>query len=293
MVSVIGRANSGKSTLVNALLEEKISAVSPIAQTTRHVIRGIRTESRGQLVLLDTPGLHKAESELGKVMNRNARASVEGCDVALLVVDASVPPAAEDRGWMKRLTRATAACVVALNKSDLPAPYADAYRQAWADCVRASSVSRDALFLSTSGMAGTGLPELLETLFRLSPEGPPLFPEDVLTDFPRKLAMADIIREKIIRGLREELPHSIAVSVESIEEETDVLQVKADVYVLKPSQKGIVIGHKGRQLRRARRAADRELSGMYGKAVHVDLRVRVEKNWNRNFFLLKRLGYVT
>ena len=285
VVAIIGRANVGKSSLINAILGEKVSIVSPIAQTTRNTIRGIHTEARGQLVFHDTPGTHRASSDLGRLMNRMARVSVEGSDIILLVLDPTDPPRLEDEGWIMRLKREEVPVVCALNKSDQNPRHAEAFKALWADA------PKPPVWVSTSAATGAGVPELLDRLFEIAPAGPLLFPEDILTDYPRKLNIADVIREKLFGVLREELPHAVAVWIEKLEEGEGGWDVKASIYVNKPSQKGIVIGERGRQLRKVKRAAEAELARMYEHPVNLDLWVRIEPNWARNFWLLKKLGY--
>ncbi len=306
LIAIVGRANVGKSSLINAILEEKVSIVSPVVQTTRNVVRGILTEPRGQLVFLDTPGVHKAGSDLGKLMNRMARASVEGCDLVLLVLDASEPPRDEDRGWMTRLQRAGLPVIAVLNKCDLGPGRAESFRRAWQESAARGVAGQAAaegaappspepvpepLWLETSAVNGIGVTELVTLLFDRMPVGPYLFPEDVLTDYPRRLAIADVIREKLFGVLREELPHAVAVWVEKFEEGDQDWQVKAVIYVNKPSQKGIIIGTKGRLLRKIKRSSSAELTALYGHPVEVDLWVKIEKDWNKNFWLLKKFGY--
>jgi GTP-binding protein Era len=225
-------------------------------------------------------------------MNRAARASVEGVDLVLLVLDASVAPREEDEGWMRRLMRETVPCFAVLNKVDKGAKAAGAYEALWKKTAVELKPDRTTRWFWVSALKQEGLPELVDALFAAMPEGPRLFPENVLTDFPRKLAIADVIREKLFRGLRQELPHSVAVFVDAIEEDQERWNVQATVYVQKATQKGIVIGEKGRALRAVRRSAERELSEIYEKDVSVRLWVKVEKNWQRNFWFLKKLGYV-
>lgn len=293
IIALIGRANVGKSSLLNALLGEKVSIVSPVAQTTRTVVRGILTEPRGQLVFHDTPGVHKAVGDLGRVMNRVARAAAEGADAALLVLDASQPPRDEDVGWIKRLHREALPVVIALNKMDLGGAFASVFRAAWSSERPADAVARpEPIWVEVSAATGANLPELVDTLFAQVPEGPLLFPADILTDYPRKLAIADVIREKLFGVLREELPHAIAVWVEDLEDQAEPWTVRATIFVQKHSQKGIVIGEKGRQLRRVRRAAEAELQAWFDKPMRVELWVKVEPKWDRNFWLLKKFGYV-
>ncbi len=291
LVAVVGRANVGKSTLINRILGEKVSIVSPVAQTTRNLVRGILTEPRGQLVFLDTPGVHRASYDLGLIMNRIARASIEGVDVVLLVVDASTPPREEDEGWIRRLLHAEPACFVALNQTDRGDAHAADYRRLWDGAAREKSVAREATWLPVSGLAGDGVEELVGRLFASVPEGPHLFPDDVLTDFPRKLNVADVVREKYFHVLRDELPHALAVEIETIDEAPGGWTARGTIFVQKNSQKGIVLGNKGRLLKKVKADAERELAEMYGHPVTLDLWVKVEKDWSRNFWLLKRLGY--
>lgn len=292
MVAVVGRANVGKSSLANAILGEKLSIVSPVAQTTRNIIRGILTDERGQLVLVDTPGLHKAPGELGKVMNRLARSSVEGVDAVMLVVDAAVAPRDEDEGWMLRLARQETPVIIVLNKIDLGKKHEADYRERWNKVVADTQSTMTPVWYEASAETREGVAVLVAALFERLPAGPALFPEDIVSDFPRKLTIADVIREKLFRELREELPHAIAVWVEQLDETETEWIAKTVIYVNKYSQKGIVIGEKGRQLRKVRRAAERELAEMYGLPVKLDLWVKVEKDWSKNFWLLKKFGYV-
>lgn len=291
VTAVVGRTNVGKSTLLNALLGEKVSIVSDTVQTTRNVIRAILTEPRGQIVFLDTPGVHKAEGELGKNLNKMARSSVSGADAALLVLDASSKPWQEDDGWMRRLIRDNHPCVILLNKTDLGTSFISAYRELWETIAAEKNSELKPIWIEGSALQGGGLPELTDALFSLTPPGPPLFPEDMLTDYPRKLNMADVIREKLFDRLHDELPHCLAVWVETIEEGAKGWTVEADVYIERNSQKGIVIGAKGRQLKSVQYESGKELAEMYGVPVKVKLWVKVEKNWRKNFWILRKLGY--
>lgn len=289
IAAIVGKANAGKSTLLNKLLGEKISIVTPIAQTTRNRIRGILTEERGQLVLLDTPGLHKAFNALGKIMNQAALSSIEGVDVVLLIVDGSSLPTPEDHKWMKTLRDCPAPVLMIVNKIDLPESRVADYTSAWTE-VNGTPLP-GARVVAISAERGDGTDTLLNRIFDLLPEGPQLFPEDLLTDFPRRLAIADVIREKIIRDLHEELPHSVAVDVVKFEEKPEEWLVEAKILVKKSSHKGIIIGHKGRRLRAAKRASEKELEIAFGLPVKLELHIRVEKEWQENFFLLQKMGY--
>jgi len=292
MVAIVGRANVGKSTLLNCLLGEKVSIVSPVAQTTRRMVRGMLNEPRGQLVFLDTPGVHQAAYDLGRVMNRTARAAVEGVDVVLLVLDGSAAPRAEDEGWMRRLLFHESPVVALINKCDQGTNQAVAYRQRWTQVAKEKSSTKEAEWLFASATTGEGVAELVTQLFALAPVGEQLFPDDVLTDYPRKLAMADVVREKYFHQLRAELPHTLAVEIETIEEKPEGWLVKGAILVEKSSQKPILLGAKGRLFKGVVGAAEQDLTEMYGVPVKLELWIRVEKSWQKNFWVLKRLGYV-
>ena len=301
MIAVVGRANVGKSTLMNALFGEKVSIVSPVAQTTRNLVRGILNRDEGQLVFLDTPGIHKAKSDLGKFMNKRSRMAVEGVDVILLVLDQSTSPRDEDSGWMRRLLKSDVQSLILLNKTDAKEDRSEAYRALWKknheeltarEDITLPGNSVDIPWMSVSAKTSEGLEELMHTLFTLAPIGPALFPDDVLTDYPRNLTISDVVREKLCLSLHDELPHAIAVEVVQIDEEEKGWKAHVIIYVNRPSQKPIVIGHKGRMLRKIKRAAEKELMNMYEHPVRLEVRIKIEPHWNRNFWFLKKLGYV-
>jgi GTP-binding protein Era len=294
MIAVVGRANVGKSTLVNALVEEKISIVSPVAQTTRNRIRGIWTDARGQLIFLDTPGIHKASHDLGRLMNRMARNAAEGADIILLALDATALPRIEDEGWMRKLGSSDIPLILALNKIDAITPKSDqrkVHQALWDRIMRKTTKPAPAQWIELSAKTGVGLDPLRNLLLELAPEGPLLFPEEMLSDFPRKLMIADIVREKLFKVLNAELPYAVAVRIASINEEGDRWSVQGDILVDKPSQKGIVIGTKGRLLKLVILESERELSESYERKVSLRLWVRVHKNWAKDTAMLRQLGY--
>ncbi len=293
MVAVVGRTNSGKSTLVNRLVGEKVSIVSGMEQTTRNRIRGILTEARGQLVFLDTPGAHKAENELGTLMNKMARGAGEGADALLIVFDGSAPVRMEDEGWMARAAFAEIPTYFLLNKADAPDYDPLPFKATWAKVQQEKGTERKIPWLELSANEGTGCETLLEALFAEAPEVPVLlFPEDIVSDFPRKLAIADILREKLIGRLYQEVPHQLGVRVDSIVEAENHWTVNATIFVNRASQKGMVIGTKGRTLRAMKRAAEPEIAEAYGlDGCTVVPFVRVEPKWFKNHFILKELGY--
>lgn len=292
VIGIVGRTNSGKSTLLNRMVGEKVSIVSPVVQTTRNTIRGILTEDRGQLVFLDTPGLHKSESTLGTLMNRMARQASAGVDVLLVVFDGASRPHLEDDGWMRRALFAEQPVIFALNKSDQSPFYEAAFLDLWQAIQAEKQHPREVCWVKTSALHPAGAVDLVDRLYALArPSDGYLFPEDVVTDYPRKLAIADVIREKFLARLREEVPHEMGVKVDHIDESPDKWIVQATVYVNRPSQKGIVIGPKGRTLKYVRHCAEPELSEIFGVKVSLELWVKIEKAWMKNFWLLQQMGY--
>ena len=305
IVGVVGRTNAGKSTLVNRMVGEKVTIVSPVEQTTRNTIRGIVEDPRGQLVLLDTPGLHKAVGPLGKLLNGMARASSAGTDILLVVFDAAHEPQLEDEGWMRRVAKEQPEkCVFALNKCDRSPFYETMFRDMWKEVagegrnslrpesVAASCDPPEPIWVTACGVKPGGCDTLLDALYGLAESGPALFPDDIVTDYPRKLAIADVVREKLIQHLHDEVPHEVGVLVEDIDERKGCWNVAVTIYVNRPSQKGIVIGQRGCNLRAVRMSACPELSDMFGVKVNVELWVKVEPNWMKNNRLLTEMGYL-
>ena len=300
MVGVVGRTNAGKSTIVNRLVGEKVSIVSPVEQTTRNTIRGIVADARGQLVLLDTPGLHKAVGPLGRLLNGMARASSAGTDILCVVFDAAHEPQLEDEGWMARVAKeCPEKCVFALNKCDRAPFYETMFRDLWKDVSARPVKGRDAsapvvapVWVKTCGTRPGGCDALLDALYDLAEPGPALFPDDIVTDYPRKLAIADVVREKLIQRLHDEVPHEVGVLVDDLDERDGRWNVAVTIYVNRPSQKGIVIGQRGCNLKAVRMSAGPELSDMFGVKVNVELWVKVEPNWMKNNRLLAEMGYL-
>ena len=297
IVAIIGRANTGKSSLLNAILGEQVSVVSPVAQTTRRPIRGILNEPHLQIVFLDTPGIRRASHNLSSMLNRTARGLVTGADIVLLLLDAARPPQDEDRGWMKKLAAENETIFAILNKTDIGLRRA-AYETAWAETIAAQH-SRNPKYtppplhwFEVSALTGAGLPDLLTALRAAMPESPPLFPQDMLTDDPGPFFIADVIRAQINHRLKKEHPHAVAVSVDNITETEAATNVHATIYVEKSSQRPIVIGNQARMIRAIRRASEKELTAIYDKPHKLELWVKVEPNWSRNYWMLKKFGYV-
>lgn len=301
VVGVVGRTNAGKSTLVNALVGEKVSIVSPVEQTTRNTVRGIVADPRGQLVLLDTPGLHKAVGTLGTLLNRMARRSAAGADVLCVVFDASSEPKLEDVGWMQRVARERPGKVVfVLNKADRSPFFETMFRDAWTEAKSSGPASGsepaepvpEPVWVKSISTAEGGADGVMDALFAFAEPGEPLFPEDIATDYPRRLAIADSIREKYLAKLHQELPHEMGVCVKDVAESAGRWDVKADILVNRASQRPIVIGRGAQTIKYVRKCAERELADLFGVRVALELWVRVEPGWMKNERLLTQMGYM-
>ena len=289
VVGVVGRTNAGKSTLVNQLVGEKVSIVSPVEQTTRNTVRGIVAETRGQLVLLDTPGLHKAVGTLGTLLNRMARRSAAGTDITCVVFDAAREPQLEDVGWMQRVAKEQPEKVVfVLNKADRAPFFESMYKDAWKDC----SASFSPVWVKCIATTEGGAKGVLDALFDLAEEGEKLFDDDIATDYPRKLAIADSVREKYLAKMHQEVPHEMGILVKRIKEGRDRWDVTVDVLVNRASQKPIVIGKGAQTVKYVRKCAERELSDMFGVKVALEIWVRVEPGWMTDRRLLTEMGYL-
>lgn len=278
----------GKSTLVNALVGEKVSITSARPQTTRNTIRGVLTlpTEDAQLVFVDTPGLHKPRTSLGERLNKLVYGSLEDTDLVLFVLAADQTVGPGDRLIAERLRSSPTETVVAVNKIDLVEP------SRIAEQLESAAVWDLAAYVPVSATESDGLDRLLDELISRLPEGPYWFPPDVSSDQPDALLVAERIREKYLSRLHKELPHSLAVAVEDMEvRDNGTLYVRANVYVERESQKGIVIGKHGAVLRAVGEEARPELESFFGTKIFLDLRVKVERDWQRREQLLDRLGY--
>jgi len=287
-ISIVGRPNVGKSTLVNALVGEKVAITSPRPQTTRNTIRGVVTleDRQAQLVLVDTPGLHKPRTSLGERLNTLVYGSLDEADAAVFVVDGTASIGPGDRLIAERLAEAGTPTVVVVNKTDVAAK-PDILVQ-----LSELAVYDFHAYVPLSARVGDGLDLLVDELVGLLPPGPFYFPPDATSDQPENQLAAELIREKYLGRLREELPHSLAVVVDAIEtQDNGVVRVEATVYVERDSQKGMVIGKGGTLVRDVGTAAREELERLFGAKVFLDLRVRVEKDWQRSDEMLDRLGF--
>jgi GTP-binding protein Era len=289
-IAILGRPNVGKSTLVNALLGQKIAAVSPKPQTTRKRQLGILTTDTAQLVFVDTPGIHNPRHKLGTFLNQEAEESLEGVDVIVWLVDGSVRPTEEDRqiaSLLTRLPRRTP-LVLAANKIDLiPIETLTRNLEAYQE-----SLKREARVISISAAQNRNLDQFQELLISLAPLRPPEYDEEQVTDSYERDIAADLIREACLLRLREEVPHGVGVRIDEFtERENGMLYIAATVFVERESQKGIVIGEGGKMLKQIGSSARKEIEEMGGRPVFLELRVKVLKDWRNNEDALRRLGY--
>lgn len=288
---MVGRPNVGKSTLVNRMVGEKVAITSSRPQTTRNAIRGVVNgpdvdDPEFQIVLVDTPGVHKPKTELGNRLNAIVYGTLSEADAVLFVVDATMPIGPGDRLIAERLVEAGSDVVVAVNKVD------EASKQATVtQLVEAADWPFQEIY-PISALTGEQVPELIEELARRLPEGPMYFPPGMSSDQPELRLMSEIVREKFLDRLRDELPHSLVVRIEDTEERSNgILDVFAEAVVERNSQKGIVIGKGGTLIRDAGTEARKELEALLGVKVNLKLQVVVEKDWQRRPQLLDRLGF--
>lgn len=290
--SIVGRPNVGKSTLLNALIGQKVAITTPVPGTTRHAIRGVlHSEHQGvatQVVFVDTPGVHKPRTMLGNRMNETARDAMSSVDCVVFMVDASEPIGRGDEFVASLVEGVNAPKLAVLNKVDLVAK-----PQLLPQLSRLAELGDWDEIVPISAAGADGVELLASLIMARMPEGPPYFPPEQVTDQPLELALAEIIREKAISIMREEVPHSIAVLVEEIldGERDDVKVVHANLYVERDSQKGIVIGKGGEVLKGIGARARGELELLLGSRVYLELRVKLMKEWQRDAKALSRLGY--
>ena len=275
--AIVGRPNAGKSTLLNYLVGQKIAIVTSKPQTTRNRIQGIVTQKRGQIVFIDTPGLHAPDSALGRQMMHEVAAAVEGIEVLLLIVDASHVSPHTDSMLIEKAQRFPGKTILVLNKVDtVPKP------QLLPLIERFRKEFDFAAIIPLSALKGTGCDDLLEEIFRHLPEGQPHFPEDQVTDQPERFLAAEIVREKAIRALHHELPYTLAVFVDKFEENPRLVRIEATLNVERDTQKKILIGHKGAMLKKIGTEARKELESLLNRKVFLGLFVKVAQDWRDN-----------
>jgi GTP-binding protein Era len=301
VVAVIGRPNVGKSTLLNRLLGQKIAITSPKPQTTRDQLLGVLTEEDMQILFLDTPGIHQPQHKLGEYMVRVAQDAIQDADIVLWLVDANTPPKQEEQqiaGLLHALHRKKPLppLIIGLNKID----------QAPGTAVDASLRAQEYIALlpwlrgaaspipcPLSGLTGQGMDQLLAMLRQRLPPGPRFYPEDQVTDLQMRFIVAELIREKALLLLQQEVPHSIAVEVDEFSQRDDnMTYISAVIYVERASQKGIVLGQKGSMIKKIGQAARPEIEELVGTRVYLDLWVKVWEKWRTRENMLRQLGYV-
>ena len=285
-VAIIGRPNAGKSTLVNRLVGQKIAIVTSKPQTTRNRIQGIVTRTEGQIIFVDTPGLHEADSALGRQMMQEVAAALEGIDVLLLMADASVTQPHKDDLLLEKAKRFRGKTILALNKIDrLPKPKLLPLIEAFAKAFEFSAI------VPISALKGDGCGELLEEIMKQLPEGEAYFPEDQVTDQPERFLAAEIIREKAIQVMYHEVPYALAVFVEKFEETPKLLRIEAVMNVERDSQKKILIGRKGEVLKSIGTAARKELEALFGAKIYLGLYVKVAPDWREDPHRVRELDW--
>jgi len=283
----VGRPNAGKSTLTNAIVGQKIAITSAKPQTTRHVIRGVLHRPDAQLVLVDTPGLHRPRTLLGERLNDLVRSTWSEVDVIGLNIPADEPVGKGDTFIASEISALKAKLVAVVTKTDL------VQRDQLAEQLMAVSRLGDfADIVPCSAITGEGLGVLTDVMISHLPESPQLYPDSMLTDEPEHVLIAELIREAVLEGVRDELPHSIAVLVEEIiPQDNGVTKIYADIYVERQSQKAIVIGAKGSRLKEVGTNSRAQIEDLLGTRVFLDLHVRVAKDWQRDPRQLRKLGF--
>ena len=285
-VTIIGRPNAGKSTLMNALLGEKIAITSDKPQTTRNKVTGILNEPGVQVVFLDTPGIHRPKGLLNEYMVKAAKEACKEVDLIIFMVEANSKPGPMEEEIVEMLKMLKTKTFLVINKIDLIEkpkilPVIEKY---------AGMYSFDEV-IPVSSLNGENLDDLKATILKNIPEGPQYFPEDELSDQPERFIVAEIIREKIFRMTKDEVPYSTAVLVEDMKDKGDIVYARADIYVEKDSHKGIIIGAKGQMLKSIGQAARKDIEALLGTKVFLELFVKVKKDWRERPGALKEMGY--
>ena len=286
-VSIIGRPNVGKSTLLNNFLGMKLAIVSPRAQTTRNRIQGIYTTETEQIIFIDTPGIHKPKNELGNVMNEFAYSALDGTDLILMIVDASSPIGDGDKYIIEQLSKVEIPVILVLNKVDLVEDEVvlmnnlNSYKEAY----------KFAGGITLSATEGFNIDKLKDMIVDRLEVGPMYYPEDQVLDLPERFVVAEIIREKVLLKTKEEIPHSVAVTIESFKEKSKMIEINATIIVERPSQKMIIIGKGGNMIKSIGTDARRDIVKFLNQKVYLELFVKVEANWRNNKKYLKEFGY--
>lgn len=286
-IGIIGRPNVGKSTLMNLLVGQKIAITSPVAQTTRNRLRGILTTDQAQLIFVDTPGIHKPHHQLGEVLVKNAQIAIESVDVVLFVVDGSVEAGGGDRFIVELLSQTQTPVILGLNKIDQRA--GDSHYIDGTYTQLAAPYNWE--IVKFSALTGDGMEMLQQVISdRLEP-GPYYYPPDLVTDQPERFIMGELIREQILLLTREEVPHSVAITIDKVEEVPTITRVFATIHVERDSQKGILIGKGGMMLKAIGSAAREQIQKLIAGKVYLELFVKVQPKWRQSRLRLSELGY--
>ncbi len=284
-VALVGRPNVGKSTLFNHFLGQKVAITSPVAQTTRNRLRGILTTATAQFVFVDTPGIHKPHHRLGEVLVHNAKGVLNRVDVILFVVDGTVAPGGGDRYVAQLLTTAKNSVLMAVNKID---QVAEADRP---ERLQAYQTLGSWPTYLCSALTGEGVEDLQGAIAQQLPLGPYYYPPEMITDQPERFIMAELIREQILHHTREEVPHSVAVTIEQVHPQGKLTHVHATIYVERPSQKAILLGKGGHLMKQIATAARQEIETLLGGQIFLEIFVKVRPRWRQDRLRLAELGY--
>lgn len=284
--TLIGRPNVGKSTLMNYLIGQKVAITSNKPQTTRNRIQTVLTRPEGQIVFVDTPGIHKAKNKLGEYMVNIARHSLDGVDAALWLVEPSTFIGAGERHIMEQLKKITTPVVLVINKIDM------VKKEEVLTCINAYRKEYDfAEIVPVSARSGENTEELIRVILQYLPYGPQFYDEDTITDQPERQIVAELIREKALHCLEDEIPHGIAVAIDRMKMQNKVMHIDATVICERDSHKGIIIGKQGAMLKKIGSTARFEIEKMLGCRANLKLWVKVQKNWRDSDFLMKNFGY--
>ncbi len=285
-VAIVGRANVGKSTLINALTGEKIAIVSKKPQTTRNRITGIITKDETQFVFMDTPGMLKSQNKLGDYMNKTISSTLGGVDAAILVVDADYGPGEIEKKIIRRFENDKMPAMLAINKIDKSTP------QKVADCITAYAALFDfSAVVPISALKNDGVDIVLTEAEKFMHEGEWFFDEDAMTEQPEKQIAAEFIREKILRLMDDEIPHGTAVVIEEFKEKKDLLSIRAEIFCEREAHKRILIGKNGEMLKKIGSYAREDLEKFFGVQIYLNLWVKVKENWRDSDFLIANFGY--
>jgi GTP-binding protein Era len=286
-VGIVGRPNVGKSTLMNKLVGQKVAITSPVAQTTRNRLRGILTTPEAQIIFVDTPGIHKPHHELGKVLVQNAQRAINSVDLVLFVVDSSTEAGGGDRFIAELLQRSQTPVILGLNKVDLQPADSQAIDVSYSELIEGTNWS----LVKFSAIGGQGIKQLQNLLIENLEPGPYYYPPDLVTDQPERFIMAELIREQILLQTRQEIPHSVAIAIEKVEETPKITKVYAAINVERQSQKGILIGKKGSMLKEIGTQARQQIQKLIAGEVYLELFVKVKPKWRQSRLQLAEFGY--